>query len=347
MTARHHRPPARPAPPISGPGQVLTYAVLSLWAAVCLFPIYWVANTALKGVDDIGLPGLYLPFVHYTPTLDSWRFILFHPGDALVSRLVNSAVIGVGATGLTLIVASAAIYALTRFPPALRWSTLLCLAFAAAALCATPIVPGGAPRLACLAAALASVALAHGLRRSGPTASPDGLIFAAIATRLLSPVVLVLPLYLMAQSTGLRDTRTLMILTYAALCLPVALWLLLPVLGPRATEQEEAASLDGASRLYILFAVVLPMARGGLAAAGLVVFLLCWNEYLFAAYLTADHALTLPPWAAGQLSLKEAQVGGEAEEWAHLSAATLLSMLPALMLGAFVHSWIGRNISLR
>ena len=86
------------------------------------------------------------------------------------------------------------------------------------------------------------------------------------------------------------------------------------------------------------------MLRASVAAAGFVVFSMCWNEYLFAAYLTADQALTLPPWAVGQLSMKEAQVGGEAEERAYLSAATVLMMLPALALGAFVQRQVTRTV---
>lgn len=340
-----HRIARPPGAAMSRFARSATLVALILWTVVCLFPIYWVANTALKSVDDISRPGLYLPFVNYAPTLESWRFILFHHSEALVSRLVNSTVIGGVATVLTLAVSAMAIYALTRFPPALRWSTLTCLALAIGALVAAITLPGPALRIACLATAAAALTLGHGLRRQGPEASSGGILFLLLASRVLSPAVLVLPLYLMAESTGLRDTRSVMILIYTALNLPVALWLLLPVLGPRATEQEEAATLDGASRLYVLFRILLPMARGRVAAAGLVVFLLCWNEYLLAAYLTADHALTLPPWAVGQLSLKEAQIGGEAEEWAHLSAATLLAMLPALLFSAMVQRWIGRSFS--
>jgi len=321
-----------------------TNCVLFIWAFLCIFPIYWVANTSFKTVDDIGRPGGYLAFLDYSPTLDSWRFILFDHTENLVSRLVNSVTIGGVATVLTVTTAAMAIYALTRIPPVLRWSTLVCAALTAGCLLAALSLSGGFLRIGFLATAAASLTLGYGLRGSGPMTSSEGMIFAFLATRALSPAVLVLPLYLMAQAAGLRDTHALMILVYSALNLPVALWLLLPVLGPRATDQEEAATLDGASRIYILFQVLLPMARGGVAAAGLVVFLLCWNEYLFAAYLTADHALTLPPWAVGQLSLKEAQIGGEAVEWAHLSAATLLAMMPALLLSALVQTWLGRSI---
>jgi multiple sugar transport system permease protein len=127
--------------------------------------------------------------------------------------------------------------------------------------------------------------------------------------------------------------------------LPVALWLLQPVLGPRATEPEEAAQLDGATHLTILFGILLPMFRGGVMATGVIVFLLCWNEYLFAAYLTSDHALTLPPWMVGQLSMKEAQVGGEVEELAHLSAAAVLMAIPALVFATFAQRVLARSLT--
>jgi len=84
------------------------------------------------------------------------------------------------------------------------------------------------------------------------------------------------------------------------------------------SEQEEAAQLDGASHARIFLTITLPMFMGSISAIGLLVFVQSWNEYLFAVVLATDHAMTLPPWAAGQFSMKEAQAGGEAEEWAHL-----------------------------
>ncbi len=72
------------------------------------------------------------------------------------------------------------------------------------------------------------------------------------------------------------------------------------------------------------------MTAGGIFAACFIVFLLCWNEYVFAATLAADHAMTLPPFLVGQMSMKEAQIGSEAEEWAHFSAAAILMTIPLL-----------------
>lgn len=322
-------------------GKAVTYSLLGLWSAICLVPICWTAITSLKSIGDIDQPPGFLPFVDFTPSLDAWRFILFAHNENLVTRFINSAVIGGAATMLTLVISGMAIYGLTRFPPAIRWAPAAAMVLGCGL--ATVPVPGLLPRLALAGVALASLVLAITLRGRGPVMSASGVISLMLATRILPPVVLVLPLYMMAVASGTRDTWAVMIFVYTAINVPVAVWLLLPVLGPRATEQEEAAQLDGASHLGIFFTILLPMVRTGFAAAGLIVFLMCWNEYLFAAYLTADQALTLPPWAVGQLSLKEAQIGGEAEEWAHLSAATMLMMVPALAFSAFVQKHLARG----
>ena len=201
-----------------------------------------------------------------------------------------------------------------------------------------------------LVVALAATALAlllgamavYGVSRF--TKGGQALLTAMLATRVLPPLVMALPLYMMAYYTDTLDTRFALIFTYAAINLPVVVWLLQPVFGPRATEQEEAAQLDGASRLAIFFSIFLPMVAGSLAAVGLFVFILCWNEYLFAAWLAGNNAMTLPPWLVGQMSMKEAQVGGEAEEWARFSAATVMMMAPLLIVAVLTraNSWLGR-----
>lgn len=159
-----------------------------------------------------------------------------------------------------------------------------------------------------------------------------------LATRILPPAVLVIPLYIMASQLNVLDNKAALMLVYVALNLPVAIWLIQPIMGTKATEQEEAAQLDGASHIHILTGILMPMLKSRLLAVSFVIFLLCWNEYLIATYLTSDQALTLPPWMVGQLSLKEAQVGGGAEEVAHLSAATIVMILPALALVTFIQN---------
>jgi multiple sugar transport system permease protein len=181
----------------------------------------------------------------------------------------------------------------------------------------------------------------YGLTRLVPKVSAAGIMTFMLCSRILPPATIALPLYFMAQFTGMRDSLGFLIFVYTAVNLPIAVWMLAPVFGPKATEQEEAAQIDGASHMYIFFQVLLPMVRTAMITVGLLVFLQCWNEYLFAVYLTSDHALTVPPWMVGQLSMKEAQIGGEAEEWAHLSAATVVMVLPALIFTVFAQRFLG------
>jgi ABC-type glycerol-3-phosphate transport system permease component len=166
-----------------------------------------------------------------------------------------------------------------------------------------------------------------------------------LSVRVVPPVVIALPIYVLAGRIGLLDSRSLLICVYAAINLPVALWLVAPAFGRNATEQEEAALLDGASHAGIFFGILLPMLLRPMAVTGLFLFILCWNEYLFAAYLAFDHAKTLSPWMVGQLSMKEAQAGGEAEELAHLAAASVFMALPALALASAVHRFLGRSLA--
>lgn len=175
-----------------------------------------------------------------------------------------------------------------------------------------------------------------------PALHNEGILFAMLATRILPPVVVALPLYVMAQFTGMLDTHFALIFAYTAANLPVAVWLLLPVFGNRATSQEEAAQLDGASQSRIFLTIFLPMVAASVAAVGLIVFILCWNEYLFASFLTSDKVSTLPPWVMGQMSIKEAQAGGDAEEWSQLSAAIIFMIVPLLACTGLAQRYLGR-----
>lgn len=281
-------------------GRIAAYLALCGWAAVCGFPLYWLALASIKPVSELGRPPSYFPFLDFNPSLEAWSFILADPVETLLPSFVNSFVIGGMASLISLIFAGLALYGVTRFPARRRWAGF-----------------EGFPSLMAL----------------------------MLSVRVVPPVVLALPIYVLASWTGLLDSRSLLIGVYAAINLPVALWLLAPVLGQRATEQEEAALIDGVSYMGIFFSVLLPMLLRPLLVTGLFLFLLCWNEYLFAAFLTYNHAQTLSPWMAGQLSMKEAQVGGEPEELAHMSAAAVFMALVALTLASTVRRLLARSLA--
>ncbi|MEP7173627.1 MAG: carbohydrate ABC transporter permease, partial [Aestuariivirga sp.] len=216
---------ARPPPKRSLLVKILTYALLVFWSLVCLFPLYWIAVTSLKGNLEIMHGPYFLPFVDFTPSLEAWVNVLTYANDHLLLRFFNSAVVAVTSTLLTVLLGGMAVYGLTRFRYAVRWT---------------------------------------------PALHNDGILFAILATRILPPVVIALPLYVMAQFTGMLDTHFALIFAYTAVNLPVAVWLLLPVFGNMATSQEEAAQLDGASHFRIFLTIFLPMVAASTAAVGLV-----------------------------------------------------------------------------
>lgn len=276
--------------------RILIYVLLAIWSLICVFPLYWIVLTSLTREPDTIGAPRYLPFVDFTPSLEAWKEILTNPSDHLFQRYFNSVFVASTSTALTILLGGMAVYGLTRFP--VRWPA----------------------------------------RHRWYRAAVDNrtILVAILATRVLPPMVVVLPIYLMAHYTGTLDTLFNLIFVYTATNLPVAVWLLLPVLGTAASDQEEAARLDGASNLRIFFEIAVPMAGLGMLAVGLLIFILCWNEYLFAAILTGDHAMTLPPWLVGQVSTKEAQVGEDTAQWPNLSAATLLMLVPVIACGVFV-----------
>jgi multiple sugar transport system permease protein len=282
--------------------------------------------------------------VDYHPTLDAWVYIFFDTSDFPFHRFLNSVIVALVSTTATIFLGGLAVYGLTRFQQELpRWAIVLGLVaagFLAGALALDTIglwsMPGAAAAMALL------FAIWFG-RYGRARVTGSGIMVAILATRILPPVVLVLPIYLMARYTGTLDTRFAVIITYTATNLPVAVWLLRSVLGVTPSELEEAAQIDGASHFRIFFDIVVPIAARGFAAAAVLIFILCWNEYLFSVYLTDDQAITMPPFLAAQMSVREQQAGAEAEEWARLSAAIVLMVAPLILAAGITQSLIARS----
>ncbi len=164
-----------------------------------------------------------------------------------------------------------------------------------------------------------------------------------LGSRILPPTVLALPAYLIASYSHTLDSWLSLIITYTVINLPVAVWLLHPVFGTRRTDQEEAALLEGVSQFGVLFGIFIPMVAGSIVAVAAIIFILCWNETTFANALSSSQAITLPPFLEGQMSIKEAQVAGEAEEWSRFSAATVLLVMPLIIFAALVQRALSKT----
>jgi multiple sugar transport system permease protein len=320
----------------------LIYAALGIWTLICLFPFYWVVATSLNGPLDIVSGPLYLPLVDYSPSAEAWRYILFDSGGRFFHRYLNSIVVASASTALTVFLSAPAVYGLTRCRDT-PWLALL-LGGAAGLMIGGALVSGVPPGLPFTAALIASLCAAS-LWRTPHAVQNHLTTLAILASRILPPVVVVLPIYVMAQHSGMLDTRAALIFVYTAANLPVSFWLLQPAFGSVKTDLEEAAEIDGASRVRILCDIVAPSAAPGVIAAGALVFLLCWNEYLFSVYLAPDNAMTMPPLLAAQMSLREQQAGSDAEEWARLAAAIVVMTAPLALVVGFVQHYLAQRVA--
>ena len=125
------------------------------------------------------------------------------------------------------------------------------------------------------------------------------LAFWILSTRFAPPVAFIVPIYLMVQKAGLLDSHIALILIYTAMNLSLVIWILRGFFSEIPIEVEEAALVDGYSRLQIFWRVALPLVRPGIVSTAILSAIFSWNEFLYAMVLTQSKAATLPVYLAG------------------------------------------------
>lgn len=166
----------------------------------------------------------------------------------------------------------------------------------------------------------------------------NDLMFFILSTRMLPPVVVTIPIFLMYRSLGLYDTHIGLILLYTAFNLSFAVWLLKGFVDEIPKEYEEAALVDGYTRLQAFRKIVLPQATTGIAATTVFSFIFAWNEYAFALMLSSDVARTAPP------SLP-ARIGTGGVEWAAIAAGSLAFLIPVVILTFALRDHLLRGVT--
>lgn len=164
---------------------------------------------------------------------------------------------------------------------------------------------------------------AYGLARI-EVAGRRWITLSFLLARLLPPVALAIPLFLLVKSLGLIDTRLGLVLAHTSFNLPFAVWLLLPFFEGLPKEVEEAGALDGCTRAQLFRIVVFPMALPGLMVAGIFCFLQSWNDFLFSLILAGSQTRTAPLGVNGYMT-------GFGPEWGPMTAASSLILLPVFV----------------
>jgi multiple sugar transport system permease protein len=316
----------------------LTYAALLAWTFIVLFPLYWLAITSLKLPIQVDDGPDYLPFVDFEPSLHAWRYILVDLGNDTLRPYINSLIIASVSTCLAVLFGALAAYALVR----VRFEIKLATVGAFVILLALTVVTVSAGWLAWPVAAAVAIALfllfaTSFNRRFKRAAGNSDIQFWFISNRILPPVVAVLPIYIMFQQLHLLDTRTAVIATYVAVNLPIVVWLMRDFFAAVPIDLEESAEIDGASRQRIFWTIVLPLTKPGLVATSLLVFILAWNEYLLALFLSTVNAQTMPLLIAAQNATRGPQ-------WWYMSVLILLMIAPVVILSVLLQKQIARGL---
>lgn len=166
----------------------------------------------------------------------------------------------------------------------------------------------------------------------------DDLLFFILSTRFMPPIAVAIPIYLMYRATGLSDTHLGMILLYTAVNVSLAVWLLKGFIDEIPREYEEAAMIDGYSRLHAFVKVVLPQAATGIAATAIFCLIFAWNEYAFAVLLTSGNAQTMPPFIPFI-------IGEGGQDWPAVASATTLFLIPILVFTVLLRKHLLRGIT--
>jgi multiple sugar transport system permease protein len=164
--------------------------------------------------------------------------------------------------------------------------------------------------------------------------------FSLLMVRLLPPIVIIIPIFLVAQQLGLLNTQVSLIVVYATFNVTIVVWMMESFFREIPVDLEEAAMVDGDTRFTAFRRIVLPLAAPGLVATGIFAVITTYNEFLFALVLTSTPAAETMPVGAATL------IGRINVDWGAMSAAGVIGALPIVIFSIFVQKHLVRGLTM-
>jgi multiple sugar transport system permease protein len=189
-----------------------------------------------------------------------------------------------------------------------------------------------------LLALIVGTLAAYGFSRY-PLKGNDTYLFVILTTRMLPPIIVIIPIFLMFRLTGLSGSYYGVILLYAVFNLPFSIWMMKSFFDELSVDVEDAARLDGSSERGVFFGICLPQLKAGLAATAVFALILTWNEFLFALLLTGSDTRTVPVAMART-------IGGElGVDWGLLAAIITLFLIPVFAVTYLLQNHLLRGVT--
>src|SRR5438477_7129204 len=298
----------------SGRSKSIAGSLVVVYALLSMLPLFWIFLTAFKSPpDSIAYP----PKVIFKPTMDGYcglfSTISRQTPEYIASLPPPTSICDKVARARNMVVAGP-----SNFVP--RFVNSLVIAF-------------GSTLLSVALGTLAAYAFSR-FRVPGK----DDLLFFILSTRMMPPIAIAIPIYLMFRNVGLNDTHVGLILLYTVVNLSLSVWLLKGFMDEIPREYEEAAMVDGYTRWQAFIKVVLPQAATGIATTSIFCLIFAWNEYAFALLLTSGTAQTSPPFIP-------TIIGEGGLDWPAMAAGTTLFLLPVLFFTILLRKHLLRGIT--
>jgi multiple sugar transport system permease protein len=165
------------------------------------------------------------------------------------------------------------------------------------------------------------------------------MAFVILLARMTPPIVMVLPFFMIARYLNIANTYIPIIVALSFFSVPFAVWMMRGFFQEIPNSIEEAAMIDGCTRLQALMKVILPLSMPGLAATSILCALISWNEFLFALVLTGKNTRTLP--VLVNMFVSERNI-----EWGVMSASAVIIVLPMVIFGLLVQNDLVRGLTM-
>ena len=247
-----------------------------------VFPFYWMISSSFKDQADLlASPPIWL----FRPTLANYAAVF--ADEKVVNAVINSLIVAVCSTGLSVVLGAPAAFALARYE----------------------------------------------------FRGKADLWFWFISNRFISPIVLALPIYILAQQLRLLDTHLVLILVYVTFIMPIVIWITTDQFRSVPKDLDEAARLAGATQFDVFWRIYLPLGAPGLAVSAIFGFIFSWNELLYALVLTRRDVQTAPVVATSFMS-------GYELPWGKIMATGTVIVLPVTIFALLVSRHMVRGLTM-
>ena len=269
--------------------QTAKYLCLLGWSTFVVFPFLWALSTSFKDANAVTSGATYIPWLEFEPSTKGWQslFSSRSQGINIVTPFINSAMVTLIASVISLILGTLAAYGLSRYQ-----------------------------------------------FRAGFVKNSD-ITFFFISQRIMPPIVLAIPFFLMLKEIGALDTIAGLVLVYIALLLPIAVWVMIDFFGSIPPELDEMAMIDGCTPIGAFFRVILPNSVAGIVVAGMFCLIFGWNDFFFAFILTFTKTQLLP--------VAIVSLNSSVTPWWSLSAFALISVTPLALVAVVVERFMSRG----